>query len=617
MLWSGLLLSAVPGLLAVVILDRAAFEGFLAKFVAPLRRPRRVIFAAVLALIATLLATFVALFVLDGTPTLIDSFAQLVHARFVANGAWSGPVTPLNEFWHIQQTLITENGWVSQYPPGHILLLAIGFKLGAVWLVGPLCWGIAVFFTALALDELLENQMVARVAAAFAAISPFSLVLSGAFMSHIPTAAFAAAALFFVARAHRRHVLDAVAAGIAIGLVFTIRPLTAVALGLVAIGVSIRRPVAVTLGLLSALPFALAVAYYNNHFFGAPLQFGYNAALGANADLGFGIDPWGNSYGPMEAVAYTAAELSALSLFLFETPLPLVFVVGAYFATGKRSFGEWLLFGWAVAPLLANLFYWHHGLFMGPRMLADVGVIWAALTVVASIGIVRGIRQDWQLAGKYPPRVFVGATMMAAFVFGAVVLLPQRLGTYQLTNGTRALLKAPTIEGPALVFVHGGWTSRLGMRLASRGMRLDSIETALRQNPTCNVQAFADSFSKGAKSSVELDFKPRATNLPAVAEISPGNRIRVVANENFDDICEAQIQADQGGVIDVTPFIWQGDLPGHVGTRALFVRDMGPEANRKLIAAERDRRPLMMVPDADSVRLVPYTIAERAIWGTP
>ena len=616
LVWSGFLLCLVPASLAMLMIDREAFEKFLTTAISPLMRPRTKSLALMLAVVATLLAIYIAHFLLAGTPTLVDSFAQLVHARYLAEGMWSGPRTPLNEFWHIQQTVLTEEGWLSQYPPGHIVLLAAGLKVGAAWLVGPLCWGVAVFFTTLALERLVSDVRLARVAAFFTALSPFSLSLSGAYMSHVPAAACAAAALYFVARGRDAHWSNALGAGIATGMLFTIRPLTGVALGVVAMIVGARRPAVIAAGLLGALPFMLGVAFYNDHFFGNPLQFGYNVALGPNAGLGFGLDPWGNAYGPVQAAAYTSAELNALNLFLFESPLPAVPLIGLYFALGKRDAGEWVLFGWAAAPLAANLFYWHHGLFMGPRMLADAGFAWAALSVVSVVGIIRAIRPDWRLAGKYSPRTFAAAAALSIVVFGAIVLLPARMATYTLNKQQRALLKAPDASQPVLVFVHGGWAARVAMKMAARGMRLDSLETALRQNPTCNLHVFADSFVIGAPPPVQLDFDPRATNLPGQREISPGNRIRVEVDEKFYEVCAREVQADQGGVIDVTPLLWQGDLPGLPARGPLFVRDMGPEANQKLMSEHPDRRAFMLVPDADTVRMVPYTIAERAIWGT-
>jgi hypothetical protein len=615
-LWSGFVLCAVPGILAAVLIDREAFEALLERMVTPLRRPRTIVFAATVAISAFIVAACIAQLVLGGVPTLIDSFAQLLHARYLAEGTLAGPVTPQSEFWHIQQTLLTRNGWVSQYPPGHVALLAFGMKVGAAWIIGPLCWGIAVLFTTLALHRLVSSLVVARLASLLAALSPFGLALSGAFMSHVPAAACAAIALYGVIRAREGRLGFALLAGAAIGMLFTMRPLTAVALGIVALAAAFihKRPLSAVLAVIAASPFAAAVAWYNHHFFGSALRFGYTAALGENAGLGFGIDPWGNQYGIVEALAYTAAELGALSLYLFETPLPWVAIVGLYFTLSKPTANEWLLFAWCAAPVVANLFYWHHGLFMGPRMLADVGIMWGALAPISVIGLVRGIRADWRIADKYSPRTFATGMVTAALVFGMVMLVPQRLGSYRPTAEVRGLLTAPDIDEPALVFVHGGWSSRVAMKLAGNGMRLDSVETAMRQNPTCTVHQFADSFARGTKSSIRLDFMPRATNLPAVAEIAPGNRIRVAANQPIDAVCNTEIRADLAGIIDVTPFIWQGDLPGQEPAGALFVRDLGPEENRKLIAAHNMRRPLMMLPDGDSVRLVPYSIAERAFW---
>ncbi len=617
-LWSALLLCAAPGILAALLVDSATLEKLIAKVVAPLTKPTTLAFALVLAAVASGIAALFAFTVMGGVPMLIDSFAQLLHARYLAEGMVAGPVNSNSEFWHIQQTVLTPNGWVSQYPPGHVLLLAAGLKLGLAWFVGPLCWGVAVLFTTLALHELVSSVAVARLASLLAALSPFGLALSGAFMSHVPAAACAAAALYFVARARDGALVPAAFGGLALGALFTMRPLTAVALAAAAalFALSQRRLLVPTVMFMGAAPFIVAVAAHNHYFFGSPTRFGYTAALGPNAGLGFGIDPWGNRYGIVEALGYTSAELTTLSLFLFETPLPLVLLVGLFFALGERTREEWLLFAWCAAPVLANLFYWHHGLFMGPRMLADVGILWAALSVVSVIGLVGSIRAEWRLANKYSPRTFATGTVLATVVLGVVMLLPQRLASYRVPQATQGLLKAPEVDEPTLVFVHGGWTARIGMRLAGHGMRLDSVETALRQNSTCRVHAFADSFASGGKSSIALDFAPRATDLPLVAEISPGNRIRVVDNEQLDESCATQVRADQSGVIDVSPFVWQGDLPGTKAHGALFVRDMGPQANHSLIAQHEDRRPMMLIPHADTVALVPYTIAVRAIWGT-
>ncbi len=295
-LWSGLLLCLGPGVLAAALVDRATMERWGARVTSLLERPRTSTFATVTAALATVIAAASAYYLLGGLPRLIDSFAQLLHARYLASGSASGPVSGDAAFWHIQQTVLTPNGWVSQYPPGHVALLALGLKLDAVWLIGPLCWGVAALFTTLALHELIENVAVARAASVLAALSPFGWVLSGTFMSHIPAAACASIALYCVARGWYGRLRYALGAGAALGVLFTMRPLTAVALGIAAcvFALTQRQARALAIALLGALPFVLVVAWYNQHFFGSALRFGYHAALGENAGLGFGIDPWGN-----------------------------------------------------------------------------------------------------------------------------------------------------------------------------------------------------------------------------------------------------------------------------------------------------------------------------------
>jgi hypothetical protein len=177
-----------------------------------------------------------------------------------------------------------------------------------------------------------------------------------------------------------------------------------------------------------------------------------------------------------------------------------------------------------------------------------------------------------------------------------------------------ALAAAAPAETPALVFVHGGWTSRIAMRLAAGGMTLDSVETAIRQNPTCRVQEFLD----GARTRADLDFTPRATGLPAVAEISPGNRIRVVPDEALPVRCQREIVADRRGTVEVATLYWKSDLPGLEGGGVMFVRDLGPEENAAFIARHPERRPyVMLTRDPESgPELVEYRDGMEMLWGS-
>lgn len=620
LVWSSLLLALIPALIAALVLDTARFESLLRRAAMPLIELRALTYALLVAALATLLAAFVAIGIMDASPTLIDSFAQLVHARYLAAGHFAGPVGVDQQFWHIQQTIATPNGWVSQYLPGYSALLALGFQLHAVALVGPVMFGVAVLFTSLITDEIFVNRPLGRFAALLAALCPFMLGQAGAFMSHVPACAFSTMSLYFVLRARRGALGWPAAAGLAISALFVIRPLTGMVAGVVALTMSVftetdvkaRR---VGLAVACALPLLLVVGLYNAHFFGHPTTFGYSAALGPRAGLGFGTDPWGNRYGVLEALAYTSAELMALNVFLLETPLPLVLFVGAYFALSHRCTSqERLLFWWVAALVIANLFYWHHGLFMGPRMLADAGTLWVLLVVMAVAGLIASIRADWLIADKYSVRAFVTGGVCVALVAGLLVLAPQRLFSYAPPADVQPLLRARPVNRAALVFVHGGWTTRIAMKLAAHGMSLDSVETALRQNGTCSVHNFALAYARAEPAPRPLDFTPRATHLPPAVLLAPGDRIRIAPGERIDAGCAAEMAADTGGVLDVSPYMWQGDLPGVGRHGAMFVRDMGMAANAGLIARHPDRAPMMLVEKHARIGLQPYDAAVRAKW---
>ena len=580
------------------------------------------VFALTLAGLAFAAATVFTVLVLRGQPNLVDAMAQLVQARYVAAGHLAGPGPETGAAWMVQQSLFTPAGWVSQYPPGHTLLLAAGMKLHAAWAVGPVMLALTVFFTTLAAARLLPSRPAAvRGGALLMALSPFLIAHAGAFMNHTTAAAFGAIALYGVARAEEEGGRWLLLAGGALGAMFATRPLSAVTLGLaIALwlwaGDARRMAVRLPVLALGALPFLAVVAMYNAHFFGSPTTFGYEAALGPAGGLGFGIDPWGNTYGITQALAWTSADLAALGAYLLETPVPAVAIVALWLVLAPRlERGEQLLAACALLPVATQLAYWHHGLFMGPRMLNESAPAWILLSVVAAVAVVRRIPERLEDAPAWSPRMFAATLLGLAVLAGVLVLSPMRLWSY----AQRPLAPAVALEAdsPAIVFVHGGWTSRLAMRLAASGMRLDSVETALRQNPTCAVQAYADGLRDGGRPP-RLDFVPRASPLPAAAEISPGNRIRVGPGETIlSGECGRQAAADRFGVIDVSPLLWLGDLPGLGDSGRAILRDLGPEANAVILAAYPRRRAwVLLTPEPDAPpRLVEYREAMKLLWG--
>jgi len=629
----GTFITLTLGILASKVLDPQRFENRVSaagNWLVSISLP---LFAASLGILSALLCFAFSQLILQGKPNLIDAMVQLTQARYVAAGKLGGPTDSFAQFWYLPNSIVTQNGWVSQYPPGHVVLLGLGILLGSPVVIGPILAGLTVFFTALAAERLLpEDRAVARVGAIMLALSPFLLGLAGAFMNHVAAAAFISIAIYCAVRsAESESFLWPMLTGTAVGVVFTIRPLTAIVAALVVATIWIlwlkdrraltqglpRRVLAAVIGIA---PFIIAVAIYNRHFFGSPLRFGYSALVGPLVNPGFHRDPSGHMYGPLQALEYTSSDLTTLSMYLLESPIPVCAVVALFLILAPRlSRGSKVVACWALLPIVANALYWHHGFFMGPRMVNEWVAAWALLTAVAAVGLVRMIPWRAQFSG-YALRTGVAISFVLAWFAGVFYLGPQRLVRYGGSFLASSRMEVPSPRTPSLVFVHGGWSTRIATRLSSHGLRGDSLEAAMALNPTCDVQAFANWYAApsrertAAPPSLTFDFDTGAR--PQKMEIAQGDEIRYNQNRPLSPACLAQVASDTLGIIDIAPLLWQHDLPGLGGSGAMIVRDMGPTDNAKLIARHADRVPMMLMRRVKEggPELVPYDVGIRMLW---
>jgi hypothetical protein len=628
--WFGLLLMLPVGLIGARATPR--LTAHLRTLGRRLRRLpiRRV--AIGLGLTAGLLASLFSLLVLEGKPNNIDSYAQLLHARYWASGALAGPFTDTG-FWMIQNSLFTDRGWVSQYPPGHVFVLSLALLLGLPWLAGPVLTGVAVTFATLTADRLLPGRRTAAILGGAAlAVSPFFIVIGASFMNHVTAAAFVCIGAYGTVRAWEGSSRWALAAGAAFGFAFLTRPLSTLAMGAaltllvpfaVASGPGLVRfaRIAATMA-AGALPFLLLLFLYNTYFFGHPLVSGYEVALGPQMRLGFLVDPWGNAYGVREAIAYTSADLMALGVNMFESPVSAVLVIGAFLLLAPRLRpGERVLVGWALAPVATNFFYWHHGNFMGPRMLHEAAPAWTLLFAVAAVGLVTRMPRQPVLK-LYRPRAGLALLLVGATAFGLVAMTPQRALSYGGRWNEIGRTPVPALDEPAVVFVHDAWPVRIAMTLAAANFRLDFVETLVRQNSACAVHSLADAVAGGDEVRqreilARLDTLPRAGSELLAVRITRGAHIGLRPGEQLTPECEAQARSDRHGILDIAPLLWRGDLHGRPGSGTLFVRDLGPQRNAEMLAAHPQRRPwVYMMPDTAAALpvLVPYEAGMRALW---
>ncbi len=67
----------------------------------------------------------------------------------------------------------------------------------------------------------------------------------------------------------------------------------------------------------------------------------------------------------------------------------------------------------------------------------------------------------------------------------------------------------------------------------------------------------------------------------------------------------------------MSPLLWRGDLAGLDGNNIMFVRDLGPAANARMLAAVPQRRPWLLVPASPDAppALLPYAQSMSTLWG--
>jgi hypothetical protein len=595
-LWIGVALVGVGAALAGLAV-RAAFWKRLGAVTDALTRLSSARFAAALAGVSGLLTLGFTIGAVEARPVLNDAMAQLIHARYLAVGALAGPHLPLSEFWNMQFMLNTAEGWVSQYPPGHAAVLALGVRVGAVWLAGPLIMAATAFMMSLVAERLLpERRAVARLGAALVAVSPFLIGLAGTYMNHATAALWGIVAAYCALRALERWPW-AIGAGAAVGMLTVTRPLSGLVIGaVVTLGVWLLMPsaaeadrrgrkLALRVGatLLGGLPFAAAFAAYNARFFGGATRLGYVAAAGSSHGLGFHIDPWGNQFGPLQGLGYTVLDLLALGRDLVGTPIPLVALVGLFLLVVPRlSPGVRVLCLWALALPVVNAFYWHHDLVLGPRMLGEVGPAWCVLAGVATVGVIQWLRGESDSPrAMYLPSV-VTAALAISVVVGVTYVGPRRLLALSPMVGPGPVTQPPDVREPSLVFVPDSWNGRLGARLSARGVRLDTVRVVLQNQPPCTIQRALD------------------------GSASPNARE-----------CQRQVLSDRYGALGIPYLLWQGDLPGLPPKGAMWVRDLGPTLNARLLDRYPDRSPHVLLPPIGGRgwALVSYREGMSVLWG--
>ncbi|HEX7942375.1 MAG TPA: glycosyltransferase family 39 protein, partial [Gemmatimonadaceae bacterium] len=186
-------------------------------------------------LVATIVALAVSMRVADHW-TSIDEVVYSLQAHLFVQGEFRWHLDDgVQRFFTLPLMVPTSQGPYSQYPPGYPGILAGFIALGAPWVSGAVLGAITVG-SAYMLGRRSASPFVGVLAAALLATHFLFLEYASGYLSHVAEMAALTAAAWLVftpaSASRKQRVGEAVLAGLFLGVAVTIRPVTAVGLGL-------------------------------------------------------------------------------------------------------------------------------------------------------------------------------------------------------------------------------------------------------------------------------------------------------------------------------------------------------------------------------------------------
>ncbi len=313
----------------------------------------------------------------EAIPHVPDSVGYTFQAKIFASFRFTADAPSVREsfsIFHPHMLQVVDGRWFSHYPFGHPLFLAVGQLLGAIWLVPPIL-GAACVALIYAIGKRVYSVSTGLLAAVLLLSSPFFLMTASNFMSHNTAAFTILAALFLLTLQTKRRIVAMFAAGVFIGLLFNIRPLTAIAfmpvLGaymayeLLRAGPNrlalLREDFAFSAGALLLLG---AYFFYNQMTTGDFNTTAYEIQGTFNEDfIGFG-----GAHSVTAGIQNQQELLSLLVLVANGWPLAIGLIVAAVpFLLGTKNKWDYFLGVSFLAIVSAPIFYRSSAIMHGPR----------------------------------------------------------------------------------------------------------------------------------------------------------------------------------------------------------------------------------------------------------
>lgn len=438
---------------------------------------RRTLWVGMALGLAWLLAAswYVATALFDRAPHILDAIAYTFQAKMFASGMLTAPAPLVSQAFPMPFSVIHQERWFAQYPPGTAALLALGMLAGLPWLVQPLLAAGAVVLIVMTVQRQ-YGPGTALLVLGLLVSSPFLLLTAGSFLSHAPALFCASLTLYAVTRyVERPSVRWGALAATGLGAALLTREIVIVPYGVALATIGLlwgapRRGRAVVFDALTAV-----LIFGAN----AGLYLGYNAAVTGNPFLlprhlfnssdvlGFG--PGIGFYGEHTvASGLVNVEQQLVSLGFYLAGWPFGFSLAVMLLPfSRRRWNGWDGFYGALAGLFVGVYVaeFYHGITFGPRYLFEALPAFAILTarglaaLTASVGDwlkAVGVRDAWRRA-----RSATALIVVALLACNALYFLPRQAALYAGYTGLPG-------GGPALD------DGVIGRELAGRYSRLDN-----------------------------------------------------------------------------------------------------------------------------------------------
>ncbi|MDH5706508.1 MAG: glycosyltransferase family 39 protein, partial [Candidatus Aminicenantes bacterium] len=247
------------------------------------------------ALFVFVFTNLISLFIFEHIPHINDEIVYVFQAQIFKLGKLYYPSPCGRESFNFTH-MINNGKWYSQYPPGYPILLLLGLLLKAPWLVNPLFAALSII-ALYYLGKEIYDEKVGRLAAVLGSISIWLLLMSSSMMSHTTCMFFTTVFLLFLFRSLKKpSVKNGLLAGLGLGMVFLIRPYTALFISIPFLILYAARSLKnLRRNLKNAAAFVLIgilfislLLIYNYFTNGDFLTFGYEISHGKAHGIGFG-----------------------------------------------------------------------------------------------------------------------------------------------------------------------------------------------------------------------------------------------------------------------------------------------------------------------------------------